>query len=213
MSGARSRVAIGTVLNNIYEVRRFIARGGMGEVYEGVSPDTGERVAIKVILEHLADDARVAAMFLNEARLLVTLSHPALVQYRMAAREPSLNAFYIVTEFIDGPPLSETLDRPRPSLPELEQLIRRLASGLQTAHESGAIHRDIAPDNILLPDGRLDRAKVVDFGIAKSLDPGSKTIVGTGFAGKLGFVAPEQFGEYRGSIGPGRTFTAWDWCC
>jgi len=89
-----------------------------------------------------------------------------------------------------------------PSADELIGLTRRLASGLQAAHELGAIHRDIAPDNVLLPEGRLHEAKVIDFGIAKDLDPTNKTIVGDGFAGKLGFVAPEQFGDFNREVGP-----------
>ena len=196
------RVAPGAVLNHIFEVRRFLARGGMGEVYEGVNVNTDERVAIKVILEHLARDPNVQAMFKKEARTLTRLSHPALVQYRVLAEEPALSVFYIVTEYIDGASLEDMIGRIRPSPQDLVDLMRRLASGLQAAHDLGAIHRDIAPDNVLLEDGRLDKAKVIDFGIAKDLDPSNKTIVGDGFAGKLGFVAPEQFGDYNREIGP-----------
>jgi serine/threonine-protein kinase len=110
--------------------------------------------------------------------------------------------FYIVTEFIDGQPLSEMLGRLRPTSAELRALIHRLAEGLKAAHDLGAVHRDISPDNVLLPDGRLDRAKIIDFGIAKDLDPTKATIVGDGFAGKLGYVAPEQFGDFGRQIGP-----------
>lgn len=196
------RIAIGMTLNHIFEVRRFIARGGMGEVYEGVNINTDERVAIKVILSHLALDANVREMFLKEARTLTRLSHPALVQYRVLAQEPTLGVLYIVTEYIDGQQLSDVIGVVRPNESDLIGLTRRLASGLQAAHELGAIHRDIAPDNVLLPEGRLSEAKIIDFGIAKDLDPSTKTIVGDGFAGKLGFVAPEQFGDYNREVGP-----------
>jgi serine/threonine-protein kinase len=201
-AGSGGRIAVGAVLNGIYEVRRFIARGGMGEVYEGVNVNTDERVAIKVILSHLAEDPNVQAMFRKEARTLTRLSHPALVQYRVLAQEPNYRAFYIVTEYIDGLELADSIGVLKPSAVELEQLTRRLASGLAAAHELGAIHRDIAPDNVLLPGGVLDQAKIIDFGIAKDLDPSNKTIVGDGFAGKLGFVAPEQFGDYNREVGP-----------
>lgn len=195
-------IAIGMVLNHIYEVRRYIARGGMGEVYEGVNVNTDERVAIKVILPHLAADPSVVSMFRKEARTLTRLSHPALVQYRVLAQEPTLGVLYIVTEFIDGAQLGDTIGKIHPDAAELEGLLRRLASGLAAAHALGAIHRDMAPDNVLLPDGRLDQATIIDFGIAKDLDPTNKTIVGDGFAGKLGFVAPEQFGDYDREVGP-----------
>ena len=196
------RIAVGMTLNHIFQVRRFIARGGMGEVYEGVNVNTDERVAVKVILSHLAMDPSVQAMFRKEARTLTRLSHPALVQYRVLAQEPTLGVLYIVTEYIDGAQLSEQIGLVKPGAEELIALTRRLALGLQAAHELGAIHRDIAPDNVLLPDGRLDQAKIIDFGIAKDLDPSNKTIVGDGFAGKLGFVAPEQFGDFDREIGP-----------
>jgi serine/threonine-protein kinase len=85
---------------------------------------------------------------------------------------------------------------------DLLTLLRRLASALGAAHELDAVHRDISPDNVLLDGGQLKNAKIIDFGIAKDLDVGAKTIVGEGFAGKLGYVAPEQLGSYGRSVGP-----------
>jgi serine/threonine-protein kinase len=197
------RVEGGAVLNNMFEVKRLIGRGGMAEVFEGVNiNDDHDRVAIKVMLPQLAADPNVQAMFRKEARTLTRISHPAVVQYRVLAQEPSLGVFYIVTEFIDGEPLSDALGRLRPSSSELRALTRRLAEGLRAAHALGAVHRDISPDNILLPGRVLEQAKVIDFGIAKDLDPSKATIVGDGFAGKLGFVAPEQFGDFGREIGP-----------
>lgn len=197
------RIQPGDVLNHMYEVRRSIARGGMGEVFEGCNVNYAEeRVAIKVILPHLAADPSVQSMFFKEARTLTRLNHPALVQYRTMAQEPQLGVFYIVTEFVDGPPLAERLRDLAPSLQDLALLARRLAEGLAVAHAGGAIHRDISPDNILLEGGKVQGAKIIDFGIAKDLDPGSGTIVGDGFAGKLNYVAPEQLGEFGRDVGP-----------
>jgi serine/threonine-protein kinase len=141
-------------------------------------------------------------MFRKEARTLTRLSDPALVQYRVLAQEPQLGVLYIVTEYIDGANLCDLLTTLKPTAAELIGLTRRLAGGLAVAHGLGAIHRDISPDNILLEDGRLDRAKVIDFGIAKDLDPGAKTVVGDGFAGKMGYVAPEQLGDFDRQVGP-----------
>jgi eukaryotic-like serine/threonine-protein kinase len=200
--GTPGRIGVGTVLNGIYEVRRFIARGGMGEVYEGINVNTDERVAIKVMLSHLAQDPNVQAMFRKEARTLTRLAHPAVVQYRVLAQDPNLNVLYIVTEFVEGRPLESVLGEMRPTPEQLRLFTRRLCEGLKAAHDLGAIHRDMSPDNVLLPDGLLDHAKIIDFGIAKDLDPSNKTIVGDGFAGKLGFVAPEQFGDYGREVGP-----------
>ena len=196
------RIQIGDVLNHIFEVRRFIARGGMGEVFEGINVNSDERVAIKVILPHLAADESVLAMFRKEARTLTRLGHPALVQYRVLAQEPQLGVFYIVTEYIDGQNLSDILRDIEANPAQLAALTKRLAEGLAAAHSLGAIHRDISPDNVMLEGGRLERAKIIDFGIAKDLDPGSATIVGDGFAGKLNYVAPEQLGDFDRSVGP-----------
>ncbi|HEX7757934.1 MAG TPA: serine/threonine-protein kinase, partial [Caulobacteraceae bacterium] len=197
-----AQVEIGMILNGIYAVKRLIGRGGMGEVYEGVNVnDAEDRVAIKVILPNLAADPNVQAMFFKEARALRTLSHPAVVQYRVVAQEPSIGIFYIVTEFIDGPSLSELLGKTTLTSAQLRSLLRRLAEGLRAAHELGAVHRDISPDNVLLPAGVLTSAKVIDFGIAKDLDTSKRTIIGDGFAGKLGYVAPEQLGDFGRDIG------------
>ncbi|TCP33700.1 serine/threonine-protein kinase [Sphingomonas sp. BK235] len=202
---ARDRAATlvaGDLLNGIYRVDRFIARGGMGEVFEGVNVETEERVAIKAIRSHLASDPGVVALFRKEARVLTQFAHPAIVQYRVFARDPVLDLPYIVTDFIDGAPITAHLDGQPRALAEVVMLARRLAAGLEVAHDHGAIHRDMAPDNVLLPDGRLERAKIIDFGIAKSLTPTTETVVGDGFAGKLGYVAPEQFGDFGRQIGP-----------
>jgi serine/threonine-protein kinase len=189
------------VLNHIFEVKRFIARGGMGEVFEGVNVNSDERVAIKVMLPSLAADPNVQAMFRKEARTLTRLTHPALVQYRVLAQEPNLGIFYIVTEYVDGQNLSDVLRDMNATPQELLALTRRLAEGLNTAHSLGAIHRDMSPDNIMLEGGKLSGAKIIDFGIAKDLDPGSATIVGDGFAGKLNYVAPEQLGDFNREVG------------
>jgi serine/threonine-protein kinase len=197
-----NRIQVGDILNHIFEVKRFIARGGMGEVFEGINVNSDERVAIKVMLPALAADPNVQAMFRKEARTLTRLSHPALVQYRVLAQEPQLGVFYIVTEFIDGRNLSDVLATVPNSADNLIALARRLADGLRVAHGLGAVHRDISPDNVLLEDGVLENAKIIDFGIAKDLDPSKGTIVGDGFAGKLNYVAPEQLGDFNREVGP-----------
>jgi serine/threonine-protein kinase len=200
--GRDPTIVPGDVLNGIYRVERFIARGGMGEVFEGVNIESDERVAIKAIRSHLASDPKVIALFRKEARVLTQFAHPAIVGYRVFARDPVLDLHYIVADFINGEPLGAHLNGVRPSIRDVVTLARRLAAGLEAAHDHGAIHRDMSPDNVLLPDGRIDRAKIIDFGIAKSLDLSVETMVGDGFAGKLGYVAPEQFGDYGRQVGP-----------
>jgi serine/threonine-protein kinase len=195
-------IKVGDVLNHIFRVDRFLARGGMGEVFVGCNVNVDEKVAIKVMLPALAGDEKVVAMFRKEARTLTKLNHPALVQYRVLAQEPVLHVLYIVTDFIEGVNLSNALGTLKPEPDDLAGLLRRLASGLGAAHELGAVHRDMSPDNILLERDDLHRAKIIDFGIAKDLDASSATIVGDGFAGKLNYVAPEQLGDFGREVGP-----------
>jgi eukaryotic-like serine/threonine-protein kinase len=198
----KSSVGIGDVLNGIFQIKRFIASGGMGEVFEGVNVNTDEIVAIKIMAPAFAQDPLVEAMFRNEARILTKLAHPALVQYRVLAREPSLNLLYIVMDYIDGVSLSDVIDSIGATTNEIIALTRRLATGLREAHKLGAIHRDLSPDNILLERGRLERARIVDFGIAKNLNPAEGLVTIEGFTGKIGFAAPEQLGDFGGSVGP-----------
>lgn len=195
-------IKVGDVLNHIFEITRFIARGGMGEVFEAVNVNSDEKVAVKVMLPSLAADPNVIGMFRREARTMTRLNHEALVQYRVMAQEPQLGVLYIVTEFIDGVPLGDVLGTLKPDADDLEMLLRRLAAGMAAAHRLGALHRDLSPDNVLLEGGRLSSAKVIDFGIAKDLNPGTATIIGDGFAGKLGYVAPEQLGDFDRELGP-----------
>ena len=75
-----------------------------------------------------------------------------------------------------------------------------MASGLAAAHEAGVIHRDLSPDNIILPGGKVGRAKIIDFGIARSANVGGETLLGGVFAGKYNFVSPEQLGMYGGEV-------------
>jgi serine/threonine-protein kinase len=197
-----AQIKVGDVLNHIFKVDRFLARGGMGEVFEGCNINTDEKVAIKVMLPALASDPKVIEMFRKEARTLTKLHHQAIVPYRVLAQDQELKVLYIVTDFIEGANLRDVLGTLQLPPDRLAALLRRLAGGLAEAHELGAVHRDISPDNILLENDDIEDAKIIDFGIAKDLDAGAKTIVGDGFAGKLNYVAPEQLGDFGREIGP-----------
>lgn len=194
----------GEVLNGLFKIVRFIAAGGMGEVYEAVNIHPPyERVAIKLILPESASDEQIIEMFAKEADTLTRLHHESIVQYRLAARDSEGRPF-IVTAFVDGPSLEDEFGNLDLDEMQFGDLAIRLARGLGEAHKLGAIHRDIAPDNILLVDGDPAQPKIIDFGIAKDAreENAGKTIIGDGFAGKLKYVAPEQMGEYDGNIGP-----------
>ncbi len=195
-------LAIGTVINNNYRIDEVLKAGGMGEVYRGAEVGTGDPVAIKVILPELAEDEKVGQMFKREARTLRQLQDEAIVRYYNYVHDPDLDAYCLVMAFISGVPLSDYTAHHGPiSVNDGKVLIRRLAKGLEKAHELDVIHRDLSPDNVMLPEGTVSKAVLIDFGIAKSNVEKEQTLAGQ-FAGKFRYVSPEQLGHFGGEIGP-----------
>ncbi|MCV9934955.1 serine/threonine protein kinase [Boseaceae bacterium BT-24-1] len=195
----RTGLAPGVRLNGIYEIERLIATGGMGEVYQGRAIQTGDAVAIKIVRPDMAQDANVLALFRNEASALHNLYNEAIVRYYVFTVDPATQATYLAMEFVDGQPLSDRLKQGPLPFEEVDLLRRRIASGLHAAHMLGITHRDVSPDNIILPGGQVTRAKIIDFGIAKS-KLAEKTVIGSGFAGKYNYVSPEQLGLYGAEV-------------
>lgn len=197
--GSPPRAAPGTRLNGIYEIERLIATGGMGEVYKGRAIETGDAVAIKMIRADFAENRAAIALFRKEASALHNLSHEAIVRYYVFSIDPILRCPYLAMEFVEGRSLSEVLRGGPLDFESVRVLQRRLAAGLEAAHELGIVHRDVAPDNVILPGGKAARAKIIDFGIARS-PVGEGTIIGSGFAGKHNYVSPEQLGLFGGEV-------------
>jgi len=195
----RTGLAPGVRLNGIYEIERLVATGGMGEVYQGRAIQTGDAVAIKIVRSDMAQDANVLTLFRNEASALHNLYNEAIVRYYVFTVDPATQATYLAMEFVDGQSLSDRLKRGPLPYEEVELLRRRIASGLHAAHMLGITHRDVSPDNIILPGGQVTRAKIIDFGIAKS-KLAEKTVIGSGFAGKYNYVSPEQLGLYGAEV-------------
>jgi Protein kinase domain len=198
-SATTAVLAPGTLLGNNYIIEEMLARGGMGEVYRARHIELETEYAIKTILPSLADDPRIVQLFREEARKLERLNHDAIVNYKGFFRDER-GLRYLVTEFVHGESLEQVLRRRRLEPEEVLRLRDRLALGLAVAHEMGIVHRDVSPENILLPSGSIERAKLIDFGIAKSTDPSGVTFIGSDFAGKYSFVSPEQVGLFGGRV-------------
>jgi hypothetical protein len=196
---ARPRLSPGTRLNGIYEIDQPIGLGGMGEIYKGHLVETGDPVAIKMMLPELAENEAAFTLFRKEASALHHIQNDAVVRYYVFTVEPVLRRPYLAMEFVDGRTLSNILHDNGP-LPfeAVRSLMQRLASGLQAAHQHGIIHRDVSPDNIIIPSSDVARAKIIDFGIARSNQHG--TVIGSGFAGKFNYVSPEQLGLFGGDV-------------
>ncbi|MDP4024939.1 serine/threonine-protein kinase [Methylobacterium sp. NEAU 140] len=192
------RIGPGTQLNDLYEIDALIAEGGMGAVFRGHSIETGDPVAIKTIRADFAGNATALALFRKEASALHTVHHGAVVRYYVFSIDRRLGLPYLAMEYVTGEPLSERLRRGPLAFAEVDLLRRRIADGLQAAHEAGIVHRDVSPDNVILPGGDPARAKIIDFGIARSA--AGQTVIGDGFAGKYSYVSPEQLGLQGGEV-------------
>jgi serine/threonine protein kinase len=197
---AHHGVSAGTRLNGIYEIDAMIGVGGMGEVYKSHEIQTGTTVAIKMLLPEMAENDAALALFRKEASALHYLMHEAIVRYFVFTVEPVLQRPYLAMEFVDGRSLADILEEGPLTFEALLRLMRRVASGLKAAHERGIIHRDVSPDNVIIPQNDVARAKIIDFGIARSTHIGDATIIGSGFAGKHNYVSPEQIGLFGGDV-------------
>ena len=184
----------GARLNNVYEIERLVAQGGMGEVYRGFNIQTGDPVAIKMIRPEFSNDPEILDLFRREASILHSFTHDAIVRYFVFSVDPQLQRAYLAMEFVEGPSLKKRLSSGPLPLAEVRILQKRVASALEAAHEHGVVHRDISPDNLIMPDGDVRSAKVIDFGIARARRAGRTTILGGAFAGKLNYASPEQLG-------------------
>jgi serine/threonine protein kinase len=203
-----AEICTGSKIGN-YVIEQQIGEGGMGVVYGARHEQLNRRAAIKVLHTQLARDKQVAARFVNEARAANALSHPGLVNVFEVGQLQSGSA-YIVMEYLDGESLANRLARRGGRLgADALRFCRQLASTLSAVHKSGVVHRDLKPDNVMLvPDPEMlggERAKILDFGIAKiaadcqSMAAGHnpKTRTGT-LLGTPQYMAPEQC---RGTAG------------
>ena len=176
-SAARS-IRPGARLNNVYEIERLVAQGGMGEVYRGFNIQTGDPVAIKMIRPEFSNDPEILELFRREASILHSFTHDAIVRYFVFSVDPQLQRAYLAMEFVEGPSLKKRLSSGPLPLAEVRILQKRVASALEAAHQHGVVHRDISPDNVIMPDGDVRSAKVIDFGIARARRAGETTIIG-----------------------------------
>ncbi|MDO8982472.1 serine/threonine-protein kinase [Cypionkella sp.] len=193
-------VSGGTRIIGTYEIDKLISAGGMGEVYRGHNIHNGEPVAIKIVLPSLAHDPKIVALFQKESTTLSRLSHEAIVRYHVFTNDPVIGRPCLVMEFVAGTPVSERIETGPMPLDEVKVMLRRVASGLEKAHRAGVVHRDMSPDNIILEEGLVEHAKLIDFGIAKSSALGAGTLLQGQFAGKFNWVAPEQLGAFGGHV-------------
>ena len=145
----------------------------MGEVYRALDTNLARQVAIKILPDSVAHDAERLARFDREAKTLATLNHPNIAQIFGLESADGIRA--LVMELIEGPTLADRIGQGSLPVDEAVAIARQIVDALETAHEQGVVHRDLKPANIKLrPDGAV---KVLDFGLAKILEPPSAEAV------------------------------------
>ncbi len=150
-----------------YEITAPLGEGGMGVVYRATDPKLKREVAIKVLPEAFSQDAERLVRFEREAQLLAQLQHPNIAS--IYGLEESNGVRALVLELVEGEDLAERLKRGALPLEEALGVARQIAEALEAAHEKGIVHRDLKPANVkLTPEGKV---KVLDFGLAKAMDP------------------------------------------
>ena len=177
-----------------YVILDLIGKGGMAKVYKARHSLLDEVRAIKFLRPELRERQECIARFQREAQIMVRLRHKHLVllhEFGTVGNE----IFFLVMEYLDGESLRKRLRR-NSWIPTAEaiRVVQQVALGLVEAHKLGVVHRDISPDNILIvPEDGREIAKVIDFGIAKSMSPDASKITQTmKLVGKAEYVAPEQ---------------------
>jgi serine/threonine-protein kinase len=186
---------IGTRLCNRYELRRVVADGGMGRVYEGIDKQNNTRIAVKVLHDDVSKDDVALERFKREYEISSKLPHDHIVNVLDFQRDPVSGAWLLVMEFLDGEELRVVLKREKTIPPErVVRMFAQVAIGLDAAHQMQIVHRDLKPDNLFLCGTRDgDVVKLLDFGSVKDKNKDAKklTVLGTTI-GSPYYMAPEQ---------------------
>jgi serine/threonine protein kinase len=179
-----------TTISGRYQLEDRLGVGGMSTVYLAFDQRLERRVAIKLLAEHLADDATFVSRFRREALAAARLVHPNIVQVFDFGFDESHHQHFIVMEHVAGHSCAELLrDRGHLDIDQAVDVISQACRGLDYAHRNGVIHRDVKPGNLLVSDSEV--VKLADFGIARATDQSSITQVGS-VLGTAAYLAPEQ---------------------
>lgn len=208
--GTVTRFVGGDVLDGRYRIIRFIARGGMGEVYEAEDQILGARVAVKTVAATISDNPLAARRLKREVMVARRITHPNVCRifdlgvHRGTGEQAGSEVLFITMELIEGRSLAQALAKDGPFAPAVAQPIARaMATAIDAAHRAGVVHRDFKTDNVMLAPGDdlTPRVVVMDFGLARNASPSTQdSLEGRGLAGTLAYMSPEQLDGQR----PGR---------
>jgi serine/threonine-protein kinase len=192
--GRPSDPLIGREIDGRFVIRERLGAGGMGVVYRAWQASVGREVAIKVIAPRPGDERAVARRFLREAKLASQLSHPNIVMVIDFGATPE-GTLYLAMELLRGRTLGQVWQAEGVFSPKrMLRVASQLCDALETAQRAGIVHRDLKPANVMIldePPGR-DFVKVLDFGLAKALDPAVTTLTQSDrLVGTPSYMAPE----------------------
>ncbi len=179
-------LAAGTKVSH-YKIISKIGAGGMGEVYLAKDTQLGRQVAIKFLPSHLSQDEAARARFTREAKAAAKLDHPNVVQV-FEVGEFQDRPFFAMAH-IEGKSLRDVIKDGKLSVGEAIEITKQICEGLHKAHESGIVHRDIKPGNIIIDED--NKARILDFGLATVVGEDKLTRTGSTL-GTVGYMSPEQ---------------------
>ena len=184
------------LLDGRFKIIQQIAAGGMGAVFRARDVVSGDAVAIKVLHPHFAADPEAIARFKQEARAIEQLEHPGIIK-TLGHGVDARGRLYLAMEWLEGCDLSTLIEDEGPLAPNYAAwIVMQAAQALDFAHQQSIIHRDIKPENIFINHGATpsqDRAKVLDFGVAKIHDDQDSNITRAGtVCGTPQYMGPEQ---------------------
>lgn len=172
-----------------YEIIREVGRGAMGVVYQARDPHIDRIVALKVLRQDRVDNEAFVKRFLKEARVIGRLSHPHIVTIHDVGEDH--DSAFIAMEFLEGPSLTEVVQKGRLETKAIIELGVQIAEALDYAHQRGVVHRDVKPSNIIVEAG--GQIKITDFGIAHIEDPAATVQTQAGeILGTPAYMSPEQ---------------------
>lgn len=188
---ATSTELLGRIVDRRYRIERVVARGGMATVYAAADLRLHRTVALKVMRPDLARDTAFIDRFRREARAAARLSHPNVVGV-FDQGEDGDDIVFLAMELVPGRTLREVIAEEAPlSVREAVALLDPVLAALAAAHESGLVHRDVKPENVLV--GAAGTIKVADFGLARAVGSGHSTVISNDHTwGTAAYLSPEQ---------------------
>ncbi|HVT01973.1 MAG TPA: TonB family protein [Thermoanaerobaculia bacterium] len=191
----KTRFQLGELIDGRYQVVDILPSGGMGDVYKVRHVHLNDLRIIKVLRSELTNDENGKKRFLREAKIAASISHPNLAGLHDFSAL-SDGSFYMVGEYVDGMTIADhILAGGRFEIAHVLTIAEQVLKAMSALHHRGIVHRDISPDNLMLTKNAAGTSviKVIDLGIAKSVDSASEGLTSAGFfIGKARYASPEQ---------------------